>query len=181
MKGRSRPYSSHRVTIDPAASDHRGTRVLRHPSFIVMNHGNQHVHGGFANQVVALVHARPLAVDGTPFVLDETDILRHPVSQIEQPAFHLVVEGKNDIRFVLLQPSGKHRKVGPRRRHIVKRSGPLFERSQAALTGEKTCAETPFDQRVDHAVQHQSGPPVSQRQRLFESFQSQRVLVTASK
>jgi hypothetical protein len=115
--------------------------MFRHAVLVVVDHGDEHIKGGGSDEVVALVHARPVGVVGAPFVLDEADVPGHAVPEFGEPAFHFMIEGEDHVRPVGVEPVTEEMDVPARFGDLIERLRPPGVRREAALRGEEAGGE----------------------------------------
>ena len=78
-------FSPNAGAISPFGADEGGAREMRNAVFVIVNLADDHIDGGLAGHVVALMHACYFRLSGSPLELDYADVFRDGKIEFFEP------------------------------------------------------------------------------------------------
>lgn len=143
-----------------------------------MNHVDDHLDGGLADNFVMLIHAGVVSMIFSPFQLNKADVARDRQPHAFEPMSDNVIKSEDDVGFFLLKPFSEDTGIVAGFIDLIEGFGlPGF--GQTLLGDVNAGGKAPVDQKIDLAVQNKSRALVAEGQGLLEGLEREDVLVGA--
>ena len=166
--------------VYPLAGDERCDGLGGDACDAVVDHADHEVDRRFADQIVALIHSRPVWVVGSPFVLDETDVVRDVEVQPLQPLGCLVVEREEHVWTVGVKPVLEGREIASGLFDLGEGRDGGFRGAVLLFTDEEASGEPTIEEGVNDRIEDESRAAVPEAPGLFVRLQGECELIRAS-